>query len=197
MSIQREVNNMSYGYVFVGNQVVYGRYFGNTVHPSEVVSTPLKRNASIEFDQHSSPKKQYRAVPLPTQHILNPIRTLPVPLSHAFTEMNHSGQLFIPIQNGRFVGIELEPENDAAVIQHPVLVPDLPQVETTRFISRNNANAVVLIKKLIETEDKSIPFSDRKLKLMLNEIYEISISRRTVTQIRNELNFPDSLTRRI
>lgn len=196
MSIQREVNNMSYGYVFVGNQVVYGRYFGNTVHPSEVVSTPLKRNASIEFEQNSSPKKQYRAVPLPTQHILNPIRTLQVPLSNA-VEMNHPGQLFIPIQNGRFVGIELEPENDAAVIQHYIAEPTLPHTETTQFISRNNANAVVLIKKLIETEDKSIPFSDRKLKLMLNEIYEISISRRTVTQIRNELGFSDSLTRRI
>ncbi|WP_457621090.1 RNA polymerase factor sigma-54 [Persephonella sp.] len=53
-----------------------------------------------------------------------------------------------------------------------------------------------MICELIEKEDKKKPLSDQAIANILKERYGIKIARRTVTKYREELNIPDSRTRR-
>ncbi|WP_457641831.1 RNA polymerase factor sigma-54 [Persephonella sp.] len=54
-----------------------------------------------------------------------------------------------------------------------------------------------MISEIIEKEDKKKPLSDQAIANILKERYGIKIARRTVTKYREELNIPDSRTRRI
>jgi RNA polymerase sigma-54 factor len=53
-----------------------------------------------------------------------------------------------------------------------------------------------MICELIENEDKKKPLSDQAIANILKAKYGIKIARRTVTKYREELNIPDSRTRR-
>ncbi|WP_457623370.1 RNA polymerase factor sigma-54 [Persephonella sp.] len=53
-----------------------------------------------------------------------------------------------------------------------------------------------MISEIIENEDKKKPLSDQAVADLLKEKYGIKIARRTVTKYREELNIPDSRTRR-
>ena len=52
-----------------------------------------------------------------------------------------------------------------------------------------------LLKKLVESEDKSNPFSDEYLKIELKKNFKISLSRRTIAKYRLDLNIPASRER--
>jgi RNA polymerase sigma-54 factor len=52
-----------------------------------------------------------------------------------------------------------------------------------------------LIEELIDNEDKSVPYSDEYLKIQLKERFKVSLSRRTVTKYRLDLNLPSSKVR--
>ena len=79
-----------------------------------------------------------------------------------------------------------------------VLLKDLLQ----RRINKHNVGSDVtsedlkfLIEELIDSEDKSLPYSDEYLKIQLKEKFKVSLSRRTVTKYRLELNIPSSKER--
>ena len=52
-----------------------------------------------------------------------------------------------------------------------------------------------LIEELVNNEDKSLPYSDEYLKIQLKERFKVSLSRRTVTNYRLDLNIPSSKVR--
>ena len=52
-----------------------------------------------------------------------------------------------------------------------------------------------LLKKLVESEDKSNPLSDEYLKIELKKNFKISLSRRTIAKYRLDLNIPASRER--
>ena len=52
-----------------------------------------------------------------------------------------------------------------------------------------------LIEELVNNEDKSLPYSDEYLKIQLKERFKVSLSRRTVTKYRLDLNIPSSKVR--
>ena len=79
-----------------------------------------------------------------------------------------------------------------------VLLKDLLQ----RRVNKRNLGSDVtsedlkfLIEELIDTEDKSLPYSDEYLKIQLKEKFKVSLSRRTVTKYRLDLNIPSSKAR--
>ena len=62
-------------------------------------------------------------------------------------------------------------------------------------ITRDELN--FLIKKLIESENKSDPHSDEYLKKELKKQFKITLSRRTVTKYRLSLEIPSSIKRKV
>tara|TARA_Y100000766_G_C18912960_1_gene609404 strand:- start:1172 stop:2452 length:1281 start_codon:yes stop_codon:yes gene_type:complete len=52
-----------------------------------------------------------------------------------------------------------------------------------------------LIRELIDTEDKSLPYSDEYLRIQLKEKFKVSLSRRTVAKYRLDLKIPSSKVR--
>lgn len=52
-----------------------------------------------------------------------------------------------------------------------------------------------LIEELVDSEDKSLPYSDEYLRIQLKEKFKVSLSRRTVAKYRLDLNIPSSKAR--
>ena len=52
-----------------------------------------------------------------------------------------------------------------------------------------------LIEELVDSEDKSLPYSDEYLRIKLKEKFKVSLSRRTVAKYRLDLNIPSSKAR--
>ena len=52
-----------------------------------------------------------------------------------------------------------------------------------------------LIEELVNNEDKSLPYSDEYLRIILKEKFKVSLSRRTVAKYRLDLNIPSSKAR--
>ena len=62
--------------------------------------------------------------------------------------------------------------------------------------STSQTTVKMILKEVIDQEDKSKPLSDQKIADYLKEEKEITISRRTVAKYREELNIPSSRQRR-
>jgi len=79
-----------------------------------------------------------------------------------------------------------------------ILLRDLLQ---RRVNKRNEGSDVTsedlkfLIRELIDTEDKSLPYSDEYLRIQLKERFKVSLSRRTVAKYRLDLKIPSSKVR--
>ena len=79
-----------------------------------------------------------------------------------------------------------------------LLLRDLLQ----RRVNKRNEGADVtsedlkfLIEELVNNEDKSLPYSDEYLRIILKEKFKVSLSRRTVAKYRLDLNIPSSKAR--
>lgn len=85
-------------------------------------------------------------------------------------------------------------------LQTPIGVIALRDLFTVRakiLVSGKRINKeMLLIKKLIESENPSRPLGDAKLQTKLELEFDVSISRRTVSKYRELLNIPDSRTRK-
>ncbi|MFD2214681.1 RNA polymerase factor sigma-54 [Metabacillus endolithicus] len=60
----------------------------------------------------------------------------------------------------------------------------------------SSASVKMKLKKLIDSENKKKPLSDQKIANELKTLYDIGISRRTVTKYREQLNIPTSAIRK-
>lgn len=85
-------------------------------------------------------------------------------------------------------------------LQTPIGVIALRDLFTVRakiLVSGKRINKeMLLIKKLIESENPSRPLGDANLQTKLESEFDVSISRRTVSKYREQLNIPDSRTRK-
>lgn len=54
----------------------------------------------------------------------------------------------------------------------------------------------VLLKQLIDSEDKKKPLSDQKIANLLKEKHDVQVSRRTIAKYREEMNIPSSTQRK-
>jgi RNA polymerase sigma-54 factor len=87
------------------------------------------------------------------------------------------------------------------VLQTPKGAVELKFFFTARILTQEGgsasaAAAKTAIKKLVDNEDKQKPLSDQVLASMLEKNSGLSISRRTVSKYREELNIPSSAKRK-
>ncbi|MFV0339026.1 MAG: hypothetical protein ACK5MA_00140 [Parachlamydiaceae bacterium] len=132
----------------------------NGLNPIDARVSSMKR--VLDLIQPTS-KKQSTGASLPTEHVHNPLR-------------------IIPIENGKFVGLEIDHEEQLIV---------RPQLQWS-----DNDRVRELIREIIEKENKDWPCSDQRITDILHEKYNVICLRRYVTDLRIRMGFPNSVERR-